>query len=239
MATPLYTDRAELYDKIYSWKDYGSEALRLIEVLDAEGVERGARVLEAACGTGAYLEALAGCYDVHGFDLNPPMLEVARRRVGEEKLFVADMRNVRAEEPFDALVCLFSSIGYLHSRAEIADAARSFFECLRPGGTLVVEPWIPPSNAIDGHMSQHAFKSEDLLLTRASVHRVEGDRSVIDFGWVVTTSAGVETFTERHEMWLVEPSVLIAIFEEVGFIVRWEDEGLMRWRGLLVANKPE
>ena len=73
----MFGDNAELYDLIYHSKDYEAESRKLYEVLQAEGVPEGATVLEAACGTGAYLEHLRHRYDVSGFDLSPQMVELA------------------------------------------------------------------------------------------------------------------------------------------------------------------
>ena len=48
----LYQDRAELYDRLYTFKDYDGEAERLHTLLQGEGVADGARVFEAACDPG-------------------------------------------------------------------------------------------------------------------------------------------------------------------------------------------
>ena len=73
----LYGDRAELYDLTYSWKDFAGEAEKLHALLAAEGVAEGARLLDAACGTGAHLAHLARWYDAAGLDLSGEMLAVA------------------------------------------------------------------------------------------------------------------------------------------------------------------
>ena len=110
----LYGERADLYDAIYHWKDYGAECERLRDVLLAEGVTDGAQVLEAACGTGGHLEKLRQWYAMSGFDRSPDMLRVASTKLGPEGLFEADMVTFEAvDAPFDAVLCLFSSIGYL------------------------------------------------------------------------------------------------------------------------------
>jgi len=235
----LYSDRAELYDRIYAWKNYASGSERLCELLSASGIGPGARVLEAACGTGAYLAHLRSTYSVSGFDLSPDMIHIAAEKLPGVDLWVDDMRTVSIEEPVDALLCLFSSIGYLDGPDEVRRAARAFYDCLRPGGAVIVEPWLSPAVAVDGHISQQAYDSFDMVLTRSAIHRVEGDTSVIDFGWLVTRPDGIEHFAERHTMWLVEPDVLVALFAEVGFEARWESEGLTSGRGLLVGSRPD
>ena len=136
----LYDDRADLYDKIYAWKNYSAECDKLRGLLAREGIREGSRVLEAACGTGNYLTVLTSRYRVSGFDKSEAMLAIARRKLPLADLFAADMKTFEVAEPFDAVLCLFSSIGYLKTDDEIADAARAFARAVRPGGVIVVEP---------------------------------------------------------------------------------------------------
>src|SRR4051812_28750775 len=59
------------------------------------------RVLDAACGPGFYLEQLrAAGADVIGCDASPRMIELARRRVGEE----VELRVHSLDDPFPWMV---------------------------------------------------------------------------------------------------------------------------------------
>jgi SAM-dependent methyltransferase len=233
----LYGERAELYDLLYSFKDYDGESARLRELLRAEGVADGAALLEAACGTGAYLERLQRWYQVSGVDVNAGVLEVARQKLPEVDLLQADMAELTLAEPVDALVCLFSSIGYVFPEERLRQTARSFHAALRPGGVLLVEPWLTPDGIEGGRPSVQTYESEDLKLVRANVTRVEGQRSLFDFHWlVVPRDRPVEHFVEQHELWLCPRETMTAAFEDAGFEVRWDEEGLTG-RGLLVGRR--
>ena len=235
----LYDERADLYDAIYHWKDYAAECERLREVLLAEGVADGARVLEAACGTGSHLEKLRQWYSLSGFDRSPEMLRVASTKLGPEGLFEADMAAFEAPEaPFDAVLCLFSSIGYLLDEQSLQAAARCFAAALRSGGTLVVEPWITPEDFNAGRGAMHTYDSEDLKLCRMALSAVEGEISFFDFHWLVSRpSKPVEHFVERHELRLFTRPQMIQAFEAAGFDVRFESDGLMAGRGLYVGRR--
>ena len=233
----IFRHRAELYDLIYHWKDYAKEAARVRELLRSEGVRQGGRVVEAACGSGSYLKELSADYELSGFDINPAILAVAQRKVPECPLFVADMRELSLERPVDAILCLFSSIGYVFPEADLERVARAFFSNLLPGGVVVVEPWLSPKPGLDGFVSQQTYDSDRLKLCRASVHRVEGDYSKIAFHWLVTRPGGVEHFIDEHTLRLYTRGEMASAFESAGFEVRFEEEGLMPGRGLLVAKK--
>jgi daunosaminyl-N,N-dimethyltransferase/N-dimethyltransferase len=238
-AEGMYGRRAEYYDRIYHWKDYAAEASRLRELLAAGGVGDGARVLEAACGTGAYLRHLRQWYEVQGFDLSEGMLEVARRKLPEVPLFQADMTDFAVQQPFDALLCLFSSIGYVYPEERLRRAARAFARALRPGGVLIVEPWLTQAAYRPGHLTMHTYDSPELKLCRAIVGKQEGELAVLDFHWLaLRAGAGdVEHFVDRHSMWLCPTETLLDAFGEAGFEARWEPKGLMPERGLIVGRK--
>src|SRR5689334_13293891 len=95
---PLYGSLAELYDKIYTWKNYGEEAAKLGALLHREGVEPGAKILDAACGTGGHVVELHATYRVTGFDRSDAMLAVARKKAPGVSFFEGDMRSFTAPE---------------------------------------------------------------------------------------------------------------------------------------------
>jgi len=230
----MYGERAGLYDLIYHHRDYAADAERLHDILLDEGVADGGRLLEAACGTGRYLAEFARWYRVAGLDASPEMLAIARERQPDADLIEADMAEFRADGPFDAVACLFSSIGYLRAEERLAGAARSFAAALRPGGVLLVQPWVFPEDWREGEPHLETYDSEDVKLCRASVARSEGSDAVLDFHWlVVRRDAGVEHFTETHRLrfWMREE--MTGAFEAAGFEVRFEEEG----RGLFVGRR--
>lgn len=234
----MYGSHAELYDRIYHWKDYAADAEKLRDLLTAEGVPDGGRVLEAACGTGSYLVPLSAWYEVAGFDLSPAVIRRAREKLPAARLFVADMTDFGVDEPHDALLCLFSSIGYLRSPEQLRAAADCFARALRPGGALVVEPWLTAETFSGGKVGQDVVDSDDLVLCRQYHSRVEGELSIVRFHWLVARpDRGTEHFAEEHVMWLCPRDVLQATFEAAGFETRLTDDGLMEHRGLLIGRR--
>jgi daunosaminyl-N,N-dimethyltransferase/N-dimethyltransferase len=215
----LYQDKAELYDAIYASKPYGDEAQRLHDVLASLGVGDGARVLEAACGTGSYLRELARWYEVSGFDKNAAMLAVARRKVPSVPLFEADLRSFAVEQPVDAALCLFSSIGYLHDDEALARSLGCFARVVRPGGVLILEPFVGAHHYRDGSTFLQTHEGPELKCVRASVSRRVGDLAVIDFAWLVLRDgvASIEHFTETHTLALYDPERLDRAVAAAGF----------------------
>lgn len=234
----MYGRRAWLYDLIYAGKDYASEAKALRELLGEHGVGDGASVLEAACGTGCYLEHLDAWYEVAGFDISPEMLELAREKLRGVELFEADMFRFDAEQTYDAVACLFSSISYAASLDELEAGARNFYRALRPGGVLVVEPWIGPDDFAGGRPSMKVYEDEDIKVCRQFVSKRQGRKTVLDFHWLVAErDKEVESFTSQLVAYLYSPAEYRAALEQAGFEVTYDTHGLSG-RGLFVARRP-
>jgi SAM-dependent methyltransferase len=136
----------ELYLTTYAALGRGGEEESREQALAAvrlAGCEVAADILDAACGYGRHSIPLgAAGYRVIGVDRSQVLLDEARRRAGasEWPRFVqADHRNLPfADASFDAVLCLFSSLGY---RGEEGDRRTlgQFRRVLRPGGALVIE----------------------------------------------------------------------------------------------------
>ena len=124
-----------------------------LAALDPEGEARaaielarcrqGADVLDCPCGHGRHSFPLADAgYHIVGADRSKTALARAREQVAgrEWPQFVeADYRELPLEdESFDAVLNLFSSIGYYDEESDLA-AFREFRRVLRPGGALVLE----------------------------------------------------------------------------------------------------
>jgi SAM-dependent methyltransferase len=234
----MYGERADLYDRIYHWKDYDAEVARIVEILAGEGVGPGARVLDTACGTGEHLRRLSGSFDVTGLDLSDEMIAIARRKAPGVPFLRADLADFLLDPPCDAVLCLFSSIGYLLGEERLRAAAASLAQATRPGGVLVVEPWISPETFRPGHVHLHTYDTDDLKIARAAHSVVRGDRSIVEFHWLVArTGEGVEHFVEEHECWLCPRERMGEILDAAGFEIRFEEDGLMKDRGLFLGRR--
>ena len=241
----MYHERADLYDRIYRWKDYAAETSRVRAILSAAGVPDGGRVVEAACGTGNYLVQLQKHYAVEGFDINGGILGAALSKLPGVRLFRADMSDFTLARPADALLCLFGSIGYVAPGAPLARTAACFFRALRPGGVALVEAWITPDESKPGHVSVQTYDGEKseppeaMKVVRVATHLVEGRKSVLDFHWLVATPTGVEHFSDRHELWQSTEKELLDVFRGAGFEARWLHPGPITGRGVILARRPD
>ena len=228
----------DLYDYVYSWKDYGSEAKAVRQLLAAEGIKAGSSVLEAACGTGRYLEHLQQWFEVSGFDLDSTMLRTARWRVPRGAFFLGDMSSLQVEVSSDVLLCLFGGVGYLSPGEQLAAGAAAFYNSVRPGGVALIEPWVEPAELVAGRSWMQTYVSTNFKLARLVVPRREGDRCVLDFHYQLARAGHrVEQLRSAEILWLHPTATLIEQFEGVGFEVRLTDQGFMPSKHLLICRR--
>jgi ubiquinone/menaquinone biosynthesis C-methylase UbiE len=76
------------------FKDYAAEA-EVLRALIQERSPDATSVLDVACGTGKHLEQFQRWYKVEGLDLDEGLLAVARQRLPDVPLHVADMTSFR------------------------------------------------------------------------------------------------------------------------------------------------
>ena len=141
----MFTASAEYYDLIYSaLKDYDAETAQIASLL--RRLNPTCRtVLDVACGTGEHARLLAGAgFDVDGLDLDPAFIRIASGKHPAGRFIEADMTDFQLQRRYDAVLCLFSSIGYVRTLERLGQAFRCFRDHLAAAGVIVVEPWFLP-----------------------------------------------------------------------------------------------
>jgi len=214
----VFDRTAHVYDLLYATvKDYHAEATELAALI-RERCPRATSLLDVACGTGRHLQELRSSFaDIAGIDVEPGMLEVARGRLPDVRLELADMRAFELGRTFDAVTCLFSSVGYLSDLDDLTDAIARMREHVAPGGVLVVDGWIRPDAWWPG-VNVHAYANDAAGVAVSRVSRTwrEGSRTTLDMRYLIATADGFESLEEVHVLTLFADEEYRAAFAAAG-----------------------
>lgn len=236
----MFSRTPELYDWFYREKDYRAEAKYVADVVRARA-PGAATLLDVACGTGEHGRFLAGDHGfaVDGIDIEPMLLEMARAKVPAGVFRIADMVDFELGRTYDAVVSLFSSIGYACTEVSLRNALAAMARHLKPGGVLVVEPWFEPGTMTHGFVTLRLSELPDgTTACRMSHTVIDGALSRLHFEYLIGDASGLRRETEIHELGLFTREEMTSAMGAAGLRdIRHDDVG-PSGRGLYVATRP-
>jgi len=235
----MFNASAEYYDLIYSaFKDYASEVAQIAGLLRRLNPEC-RTVLDVGCGTGEHARLLAAeGFEVDGLDLDPAFVRIAAGKHPAGRFFEADMSDFRVPYRYDAVVCLFSSIGYLCTLDRVMRALVCFREQLAAGGVVVVEPWLTPGVLDPERRDTHTGEAHGVRVSRSARVEVEGRLSRLLFDYEIDENGVVRRVSEVHELGLFTTEELTQAFGAAGLDVEHDSDGLTG-RGLFIARSAQ
>ncbi len=187
----MYNKFSQDYDRFVNWHNRLAFELPFLlaqigSVTPQPGVPL--RVLDAACGTGQHVIALAKKgLDVTGADLSIEMITVARANASTagldlrfEPVGFGSLSHTFGAGSFSTLLCLGNSLPHLLTPADLAHALQDFANCLTPGGILILQNrnfdavlsslsrWMEPETHVEGDREWlfqrfYDFEADDLI----------------------------------------------------------------------------
>jgi SAM-dependent methyltransferase len=237
----------DAYEALYTGKSYQHE-IGLVDVLLDRRLPAGEpgempprrRVLEVGCGPGLRLAVLLqwqGKYFAEGLDRDPGMVAIARRRLPDVLVHEGDVRDFSLPARYDAVLCLFGMIGYMATTDDLARAISRMGDHLAPGGVLLLEPWLSPELAQDGHLKADRAYRGSLVVQRMNYTRVVGNRTLLDVHYLIGDDQGVRHVQDMRALTLFSDAEYRAAFKQAGLgDVELEAYG-PQGRGLYVVQR--
>ena len=124
---------ADFYDEMMAYVDY-DRWVKLINDRIGNTIN-GKKIMEIGCGTGEISKRLADCgYEVCGIDISEEMLKIAGTKYPNLNIKKEDMRTIKIESEFDAIVCVFDALNYLQNFEELKLSFENIKRALKPNG---------------------------------------------------------------------------------------------------------
>jgi SAM-dependent methyltransferase len=232
-------DEADAYDALYERiKDYGAEAGQVARLVRTH-VPAARTMLDVGCGTGNHLEFLDSTFAVEGLEASGPMAAAARRRLPGVTVHEGDMRSFDLGRRFDAVVCLFSAIGYMLTTDDLDLAVATMTAHLEPTGVLVVEPWYGPEQWLEleeGEVGVNLVEPEGQILVRMVRCWSEGEISNMEMHYLRGSPEAIRHSVQHHRLRLSTDDDYRRAFARAGLGVERIEPGLSG-RGLYVGRR--
>ncbi|MBK9177098.1 MAG: class I SAM-dependent methyltransferase [Flavobacteriales bacterium] len=128
------------YKLLYGHRDDAEAAAWVEAIMQRWKLPAGARLLDLACGRGRHARWFTSRgLRVTGADISPESIAEARTLVPGAEFVVHDMRDPSPEARFDAVCCLFTSLGYFDSLTDDQRVFDAVSSMIVPGGCFVVD----------------------------------------------------------------------------------------------------
>jgi SAM-dependent methyltransferase len=229
----LYGDLAWLWPILSPPDHYREEADTLLEVFAAMAPARAAvragtrpskkagrpRLLELGAGGGHLLVHLSRHFECTATDISSAMLDNCAMLVPEARRVLGDMRTLRLDEQFDA-VLIHDAIDYMTTARDVRAALATAAVHLRPGGVLFVAPTYTKDNFVDGEAEHDADASADVTYL-SYVHDPRPRDSEYELVLVYlirdAQTRAVEATVDRHRCGLFRERQWLTFLDAAGF----------------------
>lgn len=196
---PWFNEVAEFLGTAYLRNAFTKGTEQEVDFLVAElGLRPGDRVLDVGCGPGRHSLALARRgIEVHGFDLSPDFVALARQAAKAEELpatfGVQDVRTLETDASYDAVICLCQG-GFGLLGGDDAEVVGRIAAAIRPGGRLALTAFSAPFAIRWLEDGEEFDPATGVLHEHATVRNEAGEERVFDL-WTTCFTARELTLT--------------------------------------------
>lgn len=188
----------------------------------SEGLEPGAKVLDAACGTGTYAIALAGKgFQTVGVDIDESMVSIAEAKAvmldADADFIVSDMMDIDlvCSDEMDMIFCIGNSLVHLKDRKQANEFIKTCHGILRQGGSIILQI-INYDRILDESItSLPTIEVRDKDLTFVRNYKLDPDTMKIEFRSKLRV--GTEEAGSSVMLLPLRRSELIDMLESAGF----------------------
>ncbi len=217
----MYGDLAYLWPLISPPEDYAAEAQFWKAALRAKLGAGRHHILELGVGGGNNLSHLTDDFEATAVDLSENMLVHSKRLNPDVEHVVGDMRSIRLERVFDA-VLIHDAIDYMLTVDDLRATFRTAVAHLRPGGVFIVAPDYVRETFEDGVVYSHNVSDDERTVTYVEVDLdpdPNDERIESVMLYVIREGGKVDVELDHHVIGLFPRDVWMRELSDAGFDV--------------------
>jgi 2-polyprenyl-3-methyl-5-hydroxy-6-metoxy-1,4-benzoquinol methylase len=226
MASVTFEDKYVQYYELFNQsKDYSIECNFLKNAFKKHSKSEIISILDLGCGTGMHSKILSKKgFFITGIDISESMIKKAiSKNISNTQFKVGNMKEFNFKQKYDAVITMFSAIGYITKNKDLKSTFKSIKNHLKPSGLIIIDCWnglgvinkLPSSRTKEVKTNNYKIKRTSYPTLNAEEHtshvkfnfEVEKDNTLID------------SFTEDHLVRFFFPQELRSYLEESGFEV--------------------
>ncbi|EAT15749.1 class I SAM-dependent methyltransferase [Desulfuromonas acetoxidans] len=214
------------YDDLYvKDEEYAPEAAKTKELLCKHGMAPQSDLLILACGTGGHIPYFTDDYQVSGLDLSEDMLAVAERKFPSLTFHRGNLIDFDVKTEFDAMICLYGSIGFVKSVDNLRTTMKRVAAQLRPNGIALITPWSTKED-FQECLVVDAVDEPDMKISRMEQVRLKKPNIVeVTFHHLIGKGTDVNYHQQSVEIGLFSRQDYLSAMTEAGLTVVEEYTG--------------
>jgi trans-aconitate methyltransferase len=217
MAHELYNQLSKYTDASYRrTKNYQRE---VDFILRRVGNVPGRRILiDVACGSGGHAELLSKAgFEVYAVDLNTSMLRLLKKNLPDAKVFKQDMKQLHVPVQADVLLCMYNSINYNYSHAELSNTLQRFYDHLKPGGVVIFDTAFMRHTWTPGPFSVETTTTPEFEAARVNKSYRKGSFGLVDIVYIIFEKGRKKVVETQNKIFLPDRKRIIELMKQVGF----------------------
>ena len=239
MSVPrLYEDLAPLWPLLSPPEDYIAEAQDVRRILErhlqgsSSHTEQRPALLELGAGGGHTIHHLRDDFDCTAVDIAEPMLENCRALNPDVETVIGDMRTVRLDRTFDA-VLIHDAVDYMTSEDDVRAALETAAAHLRPGGIALVAPTYTRENFEHQQTETDQREADGRTLTYLCyVHDPDPQDSTFELVLIYLIDNGQGNLRiehDRHTCGLFDNAAWTRLLDDAAFNVTPDEADASPW----------
>lgn len=214
----FYDELSKVYDIVFPMEE---KTLNFL----LKDLKSNAKVIDLACGTGAYsIELARRGYEVIGLDLDSEMIRLADEK--KEKLpvnfFAEDMRKAKENfqgNKYDMIFCIGNSIVHLDNKGQIESLIKDSYELLHEDGILdiqIINFDRILKNKVEALPTIHR-ENEGVKFIRRYKHGQEDKKIFFETELEISNNGSVEIYKNSVPLISLQSEELLKMLVNVGF----------------------